>query len=188
MLVSNNKVIVIEGLPGTGKTTLANKFCSEGLSIIPEMFLEIENEDPKDELFFFRNDIAKIAKGREIGGLVLVERTYPSTLAHNYSRLVLDNKTDYFYILKAFSENKLERKIVPDLYVYIDINVETSLLRKNRPVTQDDIWTQEKYLHSIKFFYNNYFKSIEPDVPLVVIDGNQPLDKIYEDVRKIIFS
>lgn len=188
MTMSNNKVIVIEGLPGTGKTTLANKFADKGVRVIPEMFLKMDENSYRDELFFFQNDIAKVMEGRRIGGIVLVERTYPSTLAHNYSRLIIDNKPEYFNILKAFSENKLREKIVPDLYIYINIDVKTSLLRKNRPVTQNDIWTQEKYLNYIKDFYENYFQVMEPNIPLFVIDGKQSLDKIYEDIRKIISS
>lgn len=182
-----NKIIVLEGLPGTGKTILGNRFSHE-IIVIPEMILSVDDAKKEGELFYFKNDIAKIKKAKKNNGVILVERSYASTLAHNYARLVVDGDADYFNILEAFANNKKEGKLVPDLYIYLDIGIISSLSRKDRPVSQDDIWTQEKYLNVIHNYYKTYFQLMEPDIPVVIIDGERGLDAVYADIKKYIIS
>ena len=180
-----NRVIVLEGLPGTGKTTLSNLFSQEIL-VVPEIVLDINDAEKEGELFYFKNDLAKIKKAKEAKDVVLVGRSYASTLAHNYARLVMDSRSDYFNVLEVFAKNKKEGILVPDLYIYLEIEVKNSLARKNRPVNRDDIWTQEKYLNIIQNYYKNYFQLIEPDIPVVVIDGEKELDIVYAEIKKYL--
>lgn len=182
---TKNKIIVLEGLPGTGKTTLGNLFNQEML-VIPEMILDEAASKEAGELFYFKNDLAKIKKAKDTGDTVLVERSYASTLAHNYAKLKIDGNDDYFKVLEAFAKNKKEGQLVPDLYIYLKIGVKKSLIRKNRAETSADIWTQEKYLSAIESYYNNYFQLMEPDVPVVVIDGEMELDDIYVEIKKYL--
>jgi len=184
----NNKSIILEGLPGTGKSTLGGLFREEGVFIIPEIILKKSNTKEEGEFFYFRNDLEKIKKSKELGEISIIERSHVSTLAHNYARLIIEGNKEYFNILKMYAENKISNNINPDLYIYIDIDTETSLIRKNRPVRDDDIWTQKKYLEIISDYYKMHFKFIEPDIPHIAIDGNRGLNPIYNDIKKYVFD
>lgn len=182
------KIIILEGLPGAGKSTLANRF-HEDAFIIPEIVLDISNEKGKqNEFFYLENDYEKLKRARENKGITFIERSYASTLAHNYARLILDGSKDYFFLLESFAKNKAKDKITPVTYLYLDIEVRTSLLRKKRPVLTDDLWTQEKYLNIIHDYYKNYFYLLEPDIPIITLDGEKELDVIYLEIKNLFIN
>lgn len=185
--MSTNKIIVLEGLPATGKTTLADSF-KRNVITIPEIVLNRHGEEQEGELFYFRNDLEKIRIARKQQLPVLVERSYFTTLAHNYSRLILDGSLDFFKILEAFAKNKARENLTPDLYIFLDIGVDLSLTRKNRAIDQQNIWTQEKYLKVIHEFYKYCFDLLEPDVPYVKIDGRLSIDDLYKNVEKYLYE
>ena len=119
-------------------------------------------------------------------GLTLIDRGYPSTFAHNYSRLFFDQKRDYFQLLETFVKYKKLQKNIPDVYIHIEIDVETSIMRKKRKANPNDIWTIEKYLKVIKNYYEFHFRFLEPDIKIIKINGLLPLPNIINEIRNYL--
>lgn len=172
------KVIVLEGLPGAGKSTILRMLEKDYHCVS-----ELSNSDQlvdTSESDYMSYDLAKIKSARNSGKLAFVDRGYPSTLAWNHALMVVNGESEYYSLLSRLEVAKREGHVSPDLYVYLTISPELSLSRKLRKASQADIWTQKKYLEVTAKYYPAYFYAIEPDVPLVTIDGTLAIEEIIK--------
>ncbi len=178
------KTIVLEGLPAGGKTTLGRKL-QTNFKVIPEYVNDVST-NKYDETIYFKNDVEKIKIAKESNKVCFIERGYPSTLAYNYSRLMVEGVKDYYKILEMYANYKKNSMIFPDLYILLDIPIELSIKRKIWTKGEHFIWSEERYLKHAKYFYDNYFKFLEPDIPIVTIDVSKDIDAVYKEIIGIL--
>lgn len=113
------------------------------------------------------------------GGAVISDRYADSTLAYQGYGRGLD--LDQLHTLLAFATCKLK----PDLTVFLDVDVEEGLRRKAKggKINRLDVCDIPFYLR-VREGYLNLVKA-EPQ-RWVVIDANQPLDRVRADIRKAV--
>jgi thymidylate kinase len=113
-------IIVIEGIPGAGKTTVTSKLEQElGAVIIPEI-IEAKIDYTKlsvieEEEFFLKNDIKKSKLAERAHGkneIIVIDRHYVSTLAYNYAATVTGLKRTYPLAPKMVKDVLKQDKII----------------------------------------------------------------------------
>ena len=164
--ISNRtKLIVLEGLPGSGKTRHIEFLSKHSYKIIKEIALK----PPKalGEAFFLKNDIEKY-KLVPPKGIIVMDRNYASTLAYNFSML-LNSDFAFFDVLRWYLSAKKYGKIwQPYSYIYIKTPIKESLKRKKRKIAHP-AWSDPAKLRMMTLFYWFFFTFVERRVN--VIDG-----------------
>ena len=158
--MSKGKLIVLEGIDGSGKTAQYRRLCrrmeQDKIDYNHIVFPRYEKESsallraylngafgtkPTDvnaytaSTFFavdrfasYRDDWGKIY---ENGGLVLSDRYTTSNAVHQGSKLPDDDLDEYFAWLSDLEYNKMGLP-KPDLVLYLEVDLETSLARMKR--------------------------------------------------------
>ena len=98
------KIIFLEGLPGVGKTTIANnikKIDRPGIHVVDEIIKEdIINNVSDDEKDYMINDEMKITKYED--GIIVIDRGPISTLSYNQARNIIDENFDSKPVIEWF--------------------------------------------------------------------------------------
>ncbi|MCL4379417.1 hypothetical protein M1589_02615 [Candidatus Marsarchaeota archaeon] len=163
---NSNKLIVLEGLPGSGKTSHL-EYLSKFYSTISEISSKMP-KNPNDE-FFLNNDIKKyrLASKKE---LTIMDRNYVSSLAFSFSKL-LDLDFTFFHVLRWYlCKRRAGLLWQPYFYIYIKTPVPCSIARKKRKKPHR-IWSNPSKLMMMEIFYSFYFSIIESEVK--IIDGRR---------------
>ncbi len=178
-------IIIFEGLPGSGKTTLINQLSEEFEiskvgEIIDKRFHEISPEKSKGlpQNFFLQSDKLKYFSAKKLSKNkpCLVDRGIFSTIAYN---LCIKNKTklskkDYRPILKKYD--------LDCIYVYIKISSELSIKRKNKKMNEVlDLWSFKKNLKKINKFYDETFSKMDN---VIIFEGSIEYDSLYNQIKK----
>jgi len=188
-----SKAIIFEGIPGAGKTTLMNSISSElNLEGIPEILATRKEWDfarsTEDQDFFWENDIKKMYLAKNSLKTTLMDRGYVSTLAYNYAKVVLSGCGSYSYLFYKYKKDILDNNLKADFYIFIDIPIQLSFLRKQRTIKKNDPWQDPVYLNEIRKFYRFFLEDIEGNVPILKLDGTCPLLKNVKEVQSKILS
>ncbi len=201
----NIKFITIEGGEGSGKTSVIIKLIDElnkrgyqtlstrepgGSKIaeeIREVILNVENTnmDYMTEALLYaasrRQHLEEVVKPAiKEGKLVICDRYVDSSLAYQgHARgLGIDN----VYEVNMYATGGF----MPDLTIFIDVPPEVGLSRikkNNRSVDRLDL--EKMNFHNL--VHEGYLKVYERFPERIVrIDGNKPIDEVYEDLLKII--
>lgn len=127
------KLIIIEGLPGVGKTTLVNEIRNRN---IPNVIIidEIVNKSIIDEGIysedeFIKNDIQKIQQIKD--GIVIMDRGIISSLSYSQTKSIIDLTYDVSKANKIFLKYK---HILENCEVYYLTN-----MLNNVKITAEDI-------------------------------------------------
>ncbi len=191
------EVIYFEGLPGSGKTSLTRQIASDH----PQVFMSVdEYVHPEknveanfdDQRFFMENDELKYQMARESGRRCLVDRGHLSTLlyTHAYNRIKGDR--DLTYVDEWYFGRILRDKMLPDLYVLLDIPEELSLIRASDPNDLSNMWNHMETLRFARENYPRYMGLCEPSVPVLALSSdsmtlsqlrNEIVDFIGLDIR-----
>lgn len=158
--MSKGKLIVLEGIDGSGKSAQYRRLCSrmeqDGIQYHHIVFPRYDKDssalirmylggsfgtNPNDvnayaaSVFFavdrfasFREDWGKIY---EEGGLILSDRYTTSNAVHQGSKLPDEELPDFFRWLSDLEYGKMGLP-EPDLVIYLDVDLETSLARMKR--------------------------------------------------------
>jgi len=188
-------LIILEGLPGTGKTTLAKKLVKKFRGIlIPQIILSSQNIYQKflpmeKEKFFIRNDLKKYKKASQ--GLkkkkwVIMDRGIFSTLAYNYAFTRLEEINTYKMVRDWYEKNK---KIfsLPQIIIFLEIPLITSLKRKNRLTLKMRrkklLWANPYFLKEMKAFYHKFLTRIkDKNIRILKINAKKPLKKVFNEI------
>lgn len=199
--------VTFEGVEGSGKTTLINRLYDEMLRLgypvvktrepggnkiseqIRNIILDVDNceMDYRTEALLYaasrRQHLVEVIRpALEAGATVICDRFLDSSLAYQGHARGLGIEKVYDINLYA------TEGILPDVTVYIDVAPEEGLSRitnSHRKVDRLDLETaafhtkvREGYLFVAGMF---------PD-RIRVVDGSQPLDRIYADIKTIVFA
>jgi len=192
------KVIVFEGLPGTGKTTIS-QIIAKKLNFIyfPEhIFIK--------KLFLLNNilnyDSAKIYLTHwevkyKISNLfkkpVIFDRNHLTALSYNYAKSKILKDKRYFDEVIKWYNSKIKRNIIkePDLYFILDIPPKLCNLRKGREEKENELWSQLKALRHSRYFYKNFELILKIDkrkTKIIYLDSRRPLDQLIKNILKYI--
>ncbi len=197
--------IVVDGGEGAGKTTQFNRakdFFGDSLVLtrepggtpyaeeIRELILHSQNAGQADAKTLFalfwaaRADHLKnkILPALEAGKMVMTDRFDSSSFAY---QIVAQGARD---LEKLFWETRevYLGDLKPDLYVYFDLDPVVGLTRKNQQGRGEEL----NHFENRKIDFHNRlrdgFKEFITYVPHALIDASQPIDKVWEDFKKVL--
>jgi thymidylate kinase len=183
--------IYIDGIACSGKTTFieeAKKNWSqiEWIAELPENLPVINSEICR------RNDVTKSVNAKMLSSkdkTVLVDRSYVSTLAYNYILFRLNEENEYIKTLEWYKNfSQLGKLSKPELFVYYAIDSKSALERavKSGKFSNKYAWFKKPDYAIIFFKY--FYKFLEPDVPVLVLNGHNEPSYNVEVLRKKIKS
>lgn len=194
------KFIVFEGIDGSGKSTLVRhlkeQMTAEGIpfydtceptnspigSIIRNVLNRRIQMDEKtiaalflaDRLDHIQNEANGMLKFLDQGIHVISDRYYFSSYAYHSTHMPMD------WVINC---NVLCAELLrPDLNLFINISVETSLGRLQKNRTFHDIFETKERITSVR---NNYLEAIErlkDQEQISIIDGERSPDAVFADV------
>lgn len=173
--------VVLEGLPGSGKTTLASLLAEDGYIKIDEMLVHIA--EGSDEFAYVTQDVAKVQK-RAQGDKTVMDRSFLSTLGYNYANDICSGAVNFPRIKHKVDEELASGNLKePDLVIYLQVPLATSLARQNPE--NDAFWRSEAMLlhfeeYVLSYLRNSYRGSVE------YIDGTQPPALVFRQAKQAI--
>jgi len=188
--------IVLEGLPGSGKTTHAAAIASKfDLPLIPE-WVGLTDRAWRDAgpnvPFYFANDELKEVMGRYFSHCpALFDRHYTGALAYGFALTGLHGEaedgesydTNYQWYQHSLEQGKLTR---PDLVVMLDISPATSLQRQPRATAFDPLWGDPHALELMRHYYQLFYRQIEPDVQVHWIDAEASTGAVRGEIEQLV--
>lgn len=177
--------MALEGIPGSGKTTLRETVHIAGFSIDRVEQILPGDPDTDDDLSLEQiTESDKLKTARATAGthdIVLLDRYYLSTLAYQISYDEINNVDTYRGLAAKYEEYlKYGELINPDITFYIDTPLEASYRRKNR-LSGDKMWVNDRFLELNREYY-----SIQRG--LYTIDGNRSLEDIKCEIENAIIE
>ncbi|MBU0530987.1 MAG: hypothetical protein ABIH67_01865 [Candidatus Uhrbacteria bacterium] len=181
------KVIVLEGLPASGKTTLANHFCDRfGFIKVNESIGRLSGIHLiGSQTAIFEDTKMKYAKASLAAGNSIIDRGYPSLLAWDYC-------TEQLHATKNFREKEqwitysIQKNEIfePDAYFYLKIDQATSLRRRFRKTTKSDVWSGVAGMDHCQCFYNQFFSNLKTSAKIIAIDATETLPRVIAAAEK----
>jgi len=182
------RIIVLEGLPASGKTTLANYLVQKyQFSKINESLGRLSEKnitDDQEEIFL--ETLEKYQKAARSIKTCMIDRGVPSMICWDFCAEKLGYAKNYqekvTWVEEAIQKGELYE---PDLYVYIGIDPEDSLKRRERPQTDIDVWSGYKGMAYAKLFYDDYFSSKSN---VVNIDGTLDIEQAAKIILERLYE
>ncbi|MDV3201450.1 MAG: dTMP kinase [Candidatus Phytoplasma australasiaticum] len=199
------KLIVFEGLDGSGKTTLIQALYRQ-LTFLPKVYQglgsgtigkEIRdlflNRPLVDYLTRFYLSLANMAQIQaefivpqfKNHQLIILDRWLPSTYAYQLFPLFQEKKL-FLALKKIFHWNHQTILKKPDLLIYLDIDPISGLKRKqNQTDHQSDLIEQKPltYFQTVQQGYHHYLTHEACDLKQLILNGN---DAIAVNLQKIM--
>lgn len=184
---SQKKIIVLEGLPASGKTSIADYLCDHFAFVkVNESLGELGGANlTTDQTVIFEETVQKYALAQSSQQHTIIDRGYPSMLAWDYCakkmNLASDLKEKRKWVRAALGQGML---FEPDLYIYLRSTPYISLQRRPREETEIDIWSGIRGMELYAEFCNDLFKKCF-DIVLEV-DASLSIKKISKRIAKRI--
>ena len=200
----NNLFIALEGIDGSGKSTqtklLAEKLVSFRHKVhatfeptdrpIGAMIRQILRGEMKaddrtiaglfvaDRLDHLLNEDNGIIKKLEQGTTVITDRYYFSSYAYHGTHMNMD------WVIAA---NAMSAEILkPDVNIFIDVTPEISMQRVSRNRASTELYETLENLTNVRAKFFEAFEKLKDTERVVIINGDQPIEKIGEDIWKQI--
>ena len=200
----NNLFIALEGIDGSGKST-QTKLLAEKLVLcrhkvhatfeptdrpIGAMIRQILRGEMKaddrtiaglfvaDRLDHLLNEDNGIIKKLEQGTTVITDRYYFSSYAYHGTHMNMD------WVIAA---NAMSAEILkPDVNIFIDVTPEISMQRVSRNRASTELYETLENLTNVRAKFFEAFEKLKDTERVVIINGDQPIEKIGEDIWKQI--
>jgi len=172
------EVVYFEGLPGTGKTTLVTQLANSRPDILVPVNEYVHPgkdipENYKNQRFFMENDELKYKAARESGRRSLVDRGHLSTVLYTHAYRQIRGDQDLSYVDDWYTGKILKDKMLPDMYILLDIPPELSMARRIRELDPDNnIWDHLQALNFARENYPRYMGLFEPSVPVLTLSSH----------------
>ncbi len=178
--------IVLEGLPGAGKTSILNSLRRQKDICVLQQFETTINSEINNQQQYRNNDLFKSKRAQNTANRICVlDRDFISTLAFDYAKTKMGRPIDYSPSLTQYKEMFGTELILADIYIYLRLTPELSIARKK--MNRDSVWSNPEFLTYLKEFYDDYFDYLKHIAFVVEIDtAKGPLEKSIEHVKRII--
>lgn len=186
--------IVVEGVIGVGKTTLARMFQKESTA---QLVLEVFEENPflsdfygdraryafQTQIFFL---LSRYQQQRQLASVpppIISDYMFDKDRLFAQVNLQGDELATYYSVQEALAENVR----MPDLVIYLRASTETLLNRitaRDRPYERN---MDPNYIDSLRTAYEQFF-AMYTAAPVLVVDTNDIDFVQYHDDREAIFD
>lgn len=184
-------IIALEGLPGSGKTTLVNLLrqrLSTSLRTVPQIIYSGKRRTQFSVQYYLENDVRKCARAERFkakGFSVIMDRCVLSTLAYTATLDKFKNTKNYQYVVSQFFQFVRKGKLnLPDICIYIKITPATSVARKRRNRRHYYVWNDQQFLRTMDRHSQVRLRSFKCRAKF--INGNQSFSKVLSDVRSVV--
>ncbi len=176
LLVPRGGLIVLEGMPGAGKTTAACALAARGLPVLGEYTdnadatIAISAHPPVDDDDAHQQNwlrkTAQCTARLAHGGTVYADRDWVSSLSYAYSTAAADDGA----LLRhraAWAASRLQdgSLVLPGIYVIFDLDPATSLDRRASRLRPGHPWNHPGSLQRLREFYTCPSWALEPVNP-----------------------
>lgn len=188
----NKKMIVLEGLPGAGKTTIKDCFIdNNNVEAVDQILPDNPEDDSKLTLAFIKtSEKLKTEKfNSSMKKIVLFDRYYVSTLAYHWAYDAVFKTSTFEEVYRWYLTSLKAREInKPFLILYIKIPTKYAFSRKKRisSKTSNNPWLRADFLEKFVEYYEYFFLNIEPETLVININGDKPFKKVIEEVKKYV--
>jgi len=178
---------ILEGLPGAGKTSILDEINKKNGFGVVEQVIPHQFCDEKQEEYYFYSDCLKYEKAilLQNKSSVIMDRGHLSTLAYNYAFDKLFKSKNYPRIKKKF-EQKSDLFVKPCVILYITVDINESLARKDRINKNDSVWCDKDFLFYMKEFYETKMPEFSSGMKIVIINGMEAKSRVFDRITKII--
>lgn len=189
-------LVVLEGLPGSGKTSVGRLMSSYGWKFYPEVATTLAEKGlpvgdagtTETDLQIFKEEIRRV---REIGADlakgfdVVLDGYFPTDLSFAYSRSQQGKSSCYVSLLEKYLQATRRGLLLkPDLYIYLDINTDVSVSRQQERHAPHLKTIDKKTLADVERHMRFMHEIFENDVPLVRVDATRSSGEVFQDVVK----
>jgi len=187
-------LVVLEGLPGSGKTSVARLMISYGWKFYPEVATTLAEKGvpvgdagtTETDLQIFKEEIRRLREVRHDlakGIDVLLDGYFPTDLSFAYARSQQGKSRCYVDLLEKYLQATRKGLLLkPDLYVYLDINADVSVSRQQERHAPHLKTIDRKTLGDVERHMRFMHEIFENDVPLVTVDGTRSSGEVFQDV------
>lgn len=187
--------IVLEGIDGAGKTSVANKLVedleSAGYRVVytyepyDTLYIEILKKQYNeyrdaflDALTYAADRLIHLKKVilphlRE-GAIVICDRYFYSSVAYQTAQ---GASLDWVLEVNSFA-------LKPDLAIYLDVEPDVGIKRRSGLSSRFPEYEELEFLKRVR---NNYLELVKKGL-LRLIDANRSFDEVYSDVKRIVFD
>ena len=183
-------IIFFEGLPGAGKTSVANVLSKTpgNFLVVPEIIYKKrfpKYHNSKNQRYFFENDENKLERAIKIsqeGKVAIVDRSPLSTYTFNYTKSILNNEPVSENVEKWFEKTWLKLTKVNVVIFYLKVSPKIGMLRKNRTVDHKEPWSNLKGLRLTRNLYENFIKKY-PDIFIEIDTNDKSVNNVVEAAK-----
>jgi len=187
------RLIVFDGIDGSGKTTQAKFFCkkfktlylkepggNKNLDLIKKIILK--EISPLAEMFLFLANrvetFLKIKKLLKLGKSIILDRSFPSTLAYQLESKNLKKiiSIDEYLKIDLLARNKIK----PEVVIIFDLPVKVALSRLNSKTKFEN----RNFLEKTRKAYLTLSKKFN----WKIIDASLPIEKVRKQILNIFES
>jgi predicted ATPase len=200
-ITPERRLIVMEGMPGAGKTTTANALAADGHSVVGEYTDDGDttiavsahpdiSDDDAHQLNWLRKTAQSTAR-LDRNPLVYADRDWLSALSYAYSSEVADGGA-LLAERAAWAERHLAdgMLLLPGTYAIYDVDPAASLARRAGRLRPGHPWNHLNALARLRDFYRYPSQALQPVSPALAAAVSQPsrLDISGEDDRAAVLA
>lgn len=195
--IKKKKLIVFEGIPGAGKTSIANLLRKEQKTnswvFLPEIHLDDAHDDLNASFLYIREEIKR---GKEIkkflasdSNVLIMDRNYFSTMAYCFARSRLTGKLSEYRKLETFLKGFLNSGEIykPTQTIFLDVSIEESIKRRRRFISDPRYknWFNPIFLVAMQEYYARLSNKLN-DSCFVVTTSGRTFSHVYREVNSIM--
>jgi len=194
--VKRGLFLVLEGLPGSGKTTICKMLEDLGWKVFPEVAAVVgasgipigdRGDTSSDYLIFIEETrrLNDIKKSLVDGQNIVVDSYFPTDLSFAYARYMRKQSSAYptclsLYI-NAWATDAIPK---PDLYVYLYTPIETAVERQRDRNKENFTTLNLDLLKNVDEHLHFIHEIFEKDVRVLRIDATKKSTEIVDEILK----